>query len=291
MSRKSKKVFVFSDTHFFSRTSKFFPEDKAEFRNRLMEQIAKADVIIMNGDIFDLTFPENIDMFATREEAIKHASEEAIKWLKKLCKSCPGKEIYFNLGNHENIKKFWDDVQELEQKFDGDDDKCRFTAKKHFLKLGSNLFFHGDLELAEIPLEKREVPKVKTIGTATVLERANFHLEKFVQSVMNKKNTVTKVCRRVLDQLAGNESLDEKHPHVFSWCKKIFFGHTHIPVSKHVDPAYPNTECYNTGSGTNHGEDCFLTGTLEVKENGEYGNMVNIQRLSMFGEKVTSRAA
>lgn len=123
------------------------------------------------------------------------------------------------------------------------------------------------------------------------VESLNFHLEYLGQRAMDIWNRASVICKRVLGQLEGNHKLNEKHPNILSRITKIFFGHTHIPITNHIENSHPHIGIYNTGSVTRHGRDNFLKGDIAVNDDGSYGDISNIERVNFRAPQAAAAAA
>lgn len=96
----------------------------------LRSQLTSANILVLNGDIFDFrwsTFP-TVEITATR----------AVEWLETLHTAYPACEIHYVLGNHDCPAFFRERLDDLARKLD------RFHWHEFGVRIGTALFVHGD---------------------------------------------------------------------------------------------------------------------------------------------------
>jgi len=144
-----EKVLVLSDLHKGCSISKY----KGDFQRAIEEEIAKANHIVLNGDVFELFDILNVidsskAQFGLKNKAnetMQKASDDAIKYLEMLLEKYPEKKFHFVLGNHENLRYFTKRLDELEAKHIKKKDNFNWSPEA--IRLGEALFTHGDLQM------------------------------------------------------------------------------------------------------------------------------------------------
>jgi UDP-2,3-diacylglucosamine pyrophosphatase LpxH len=116
---------VISDLHLFARRSR----GVARF-DAVREDLSQADVMVLNGDIFDFRWSTHGDQSKTLPAAIN--------WLHELVNALPNCQIHFVVGNHDCTVAFQEALTELAGA------RPRFQWHEYLLRLGPSLFVHGD---------------------------------------------------------------------------------------------------------------------------------------------------
>jgi UDP-2,3-diacylglucosamine hydrolase len=114
-----------SDLHLFAHRSAGM-----EYFNTLRPQLASADLLVLNGDIFDFrwsTLP-SLDVTADR----------AVEWLRSVRAAYPACEIHYVRGNHDCPAFFTDRLDQLANSME------RFRWHEYGVRIGTALFVHGD---------------------------------------------------------------------------------------------------------------------------------------------------
>lgn len=216
--KKSKKGFVVSDLHLFTKKS------RSDIQTLIDNYAKKNDFCILNGDIFDFQW--------TALPTQNHAVNEAISWIIHLCDKYPNCHFYHILGNHDCYEPFVLCAEQLKNK--------NFSLHRTHLLLGKHLFMHGDLPLLNknpfirnlLPYEKHE-PKWRQFIYA-------FLLTMHVHHVLDHLYRPKKIVKRIYNAIAREDKqLLEKINH-------IHFGHTHVPFNNFV---YKGINFHNTGAG------------------------------------------
>jgi hypothetical protein len=116
---------VISDLHLLSARS-VGEQQLASIRNDL----AEADVIVLNGDTFDFRWSR----FRDEEETV----EAAIDWLRQFTAAYPQAKVHFICGNHDCVDAFTRRLDDLAT-------SCpSLNWHETHLQLGTRLFVHGD---------------------------------------------------------------------------------------------------------------------------------------------------
>ncbi len=306
MSKKSKKVFVFSDTHLLGRTSFMYeclgrnPDKfenwklKKKLLNKLLQQMKEADIVVMNGDIFELTYSIYLLQKDIKPKKAKHeAADEALNMLRSwLENELQGKQVYFTRGNHENNDSFWDGLKKLEEDFDGRKGCAKFIRKKHLKKLGNCLFIHGDKETGYNILDRWETTLAEHPSCYRELEMLNYEWEQVFQKQREKNYDPESTCQQIIKSIQQNKDIAEKHPFLLAEMDHIVFSHTHIPFKNHTvtvkvknrdgETIEKKITFHNTGAATNHGKGGFINFDIEEKENGKLGKANNFKYADPF---------
>src|SRR5688572_14707406 len=116
---------VISDLHLFSVRS------AGEQRLvSIREDLAAADVIVLNGDTFDFRWSH----FRDEEKSV----EAALDWLRRFAAAYPQATIHFICGNHDCLDVFTKGLGDLAA-------ACPSLGRHEtHLQLGAHLFVHGD---------------------------------------------------------------------------------------------------------------------------------------------------
>ena len=116
---------VFSDLHIFHPGVE---EDSVLLKVR--NSLQNAEICVMNGDIFDF---KRTDL-PSIENAIDHASEILVNWVKKF----PLCQFHYVLGNQDCLGPFVAKLCEVSKEFNN------LTIHEDYFVIGDKLFLHGD---------------------------------------------------------------------------------------------------------------------------------------------------
>ncbi|MFO1499557.1 MAG: hypothetical protein U1G07_14395, partial [Verrucomicrobiota bacterium] len=119
---------VLSDLHLFARRSHASLHLEA-----LGPELARAPVVVLNGDTFDFRWSTVGDHEASRLAAVG--------WLREFARTCRQADIHFVLGNHDCLAGFAGRLQVLSE------EEPRFHWHRHGVRLGAAMFLHGDCAL------------------------------------------------------------------------------------------------------------------------------------------------
>ena len=229
-----------SDIHLFSIANS--DEDDRHYVSGLRRIISKRDVIVLNGDIFELEYCKY-----GREENIN----KAVSLLKSFLDEFPDKTIIYVPGNHDCRKDFWEKVVELASGNNG------LIASQHGHDIGSFKFTHGDREIRKFhPLYKKDFPpQGKSFYERPLLENGKNdskkkitaaiynHLESLVFPIHNLLFLKPKI---VSSKIVGayRDALDK-----LDKINTIITSHTHLPFNDYkVQKFGKEFSVYNTGS-------------------------------------------
>ncbi|HEX2853761.1 MAG TPA: metallophosphoesterase [Opitutaceae bacterium] len=217
---------VISDLHLFAHRS-VGGDCFASVRDRL----AGADVLVLNGDIFDFRWSTLPDVETT--------VAAALAWLRALSAEFPHAEVHYVLGNHDCPAFFHAGLDHLAGTFSG------FHWHRHGVRIGSALFVHGDcthrkMDRAGLQHYRKcwdnrrqhgawrahAYRAVDRLGVTWLTHKAWFP----------RRHTVRRL----------SHYLDRSYPTWRETARDCYFGHTHLPFS---DYRCENVTFHNTGSG------------------------------------------
>lgn len=221
-----KRGLVISDLHLFSPRSV-----GTSLLTEIEEDLAGADVLVLNGDIFDFRW----SCLPTEAATIS----AAMQWMENLLQEHPGKPVHYLLGNHDCLSEFRAQLEDLTK------DQPNLTCHEFQLRLDRNLFLHGDCANRKMDEEtlrrfrdtwSRDRPRgqlgkklydgVDAIGISRQVHKWYFPERRTVQRVAHHLNHTLPEWRNCIDH--------------------CYFGHTHQPFSNH---AFEGVQFHNTGSG------------------------------------------
>jgi UDP-2,3-diacylglucosamine hydrolase len=196
--------FVISDLHLFTDRS-----SAAEISASMQDQLADAEFLVLNGDIFDFEW--------THFNSIEQTVEKAVAWLYYLAEQHPRCCIYYILGNHDELESFVQKVREIMLRLPN---LHLFTSH---LVLGNNLFFHGDLPLSRKNPWKRtpvkQLSRKQTFWHLCYDCAVKCRLHKVVYALFSPSYCAKRIA-----------NIFREYPRDFlSTIDHIYFGHTHLP--------------------------------------------------------------
>lgn len=229
---------VISDLHLFSRRS------RAEgLLAEMEEQIASAEELVLNGDVFDFRWSVLPDMRTT--------TDAALEWLNTLIEKRSGKPIHYLLGNHDCVTCFTEKLSDFAE--------ARPSLQCHpsFLRIGNNLFLHGDCANHRMDSEghrrfRDAWSKDKQRGAIGRL----FYDAADAVGASGKVHDLWFPLHDTVRRVA--HYLDHILP---DWREEIghcYFGHTHLPFTGH---RHDGVMFHNTGSAIREMEFMPLTFT------------------------------
>jgi len=241
----TKKYFVTSDLHLWgdqtsNYDSLYDDPEQSELRRDVNAAMQQADVIVLNGDIFELQY--------TRD--VKKTAADSIEWLKKIMQTYPEKEIHFVLGNHEALDDFIAQAKALQSN--------RFFFHDHAYQPNEKtVFFHGDEVMSGAYVE-RPIYNVKTAKASLVGRTLNFRGERPAMPIVEWRRGAEKLVPLLSSAITNLPEVE--HPEKI---ENIFIGHTHVPF---IDHPCQGRWVTNTGALTNHAR--FAAVTFDMDMNG-----------------------
>lgn len=247
--RRTKTGITVSDLHLFSDytvTEQMMP--------RIHAAAERADIFVLNGDIFEFNFPSK----GLTQDAVL---ERAMNWLRELALAHPRTQIHFVLGNHDGVhcperpeRDFPTRLKQLEQELKDSDAGNFHFHPETFMPAANALFTHGDLPLRGQNLEKRpyvdideakvpEISAVEALGSifkgtwgssvGNYVEQvvyANAVLHKASQIGAALHNRRTRIHPILAKHLTYHHKVKDLHD-IFH----IFTGHTHVPITNEME--------------------------------------------------------
>ena len=119
------RISFVSDLHLYAKRS-----EAARYAESIRLAARRSSVLVLGGDIFDFSWSTLGSVEAT--------VEAAYHWLRRLGEEHPHCQIHYLLGNHDYCRPF---IEMLEQR---GSDIPNFSWHHFYLRLGQNLFLHGD---------------------------------------------------------------------------------------------------------------------------------------------------
>ena len=216
---------VISDLHLFARRSR----GSVRF-NSIREKLSCADMLVLNGDIFDFRW----STLGGQKETLP----AAMNWLRNLANEFPGGQIHFIVGNHDCAGAFLENLAQLSAALP------RFQWHEYLLRLGPALFFHGDC--AHRQMDHRGLSRFRenwqrdwrwSPAMATAYECVDR------LGITRRVHEWHFPRRKTVERIAFY--LDSANPGWRAQTRDCYFGHTHLPFSNYT---YDGIHFHNTGS-------------------------------------------
>ncbi len=247
--RHAKLGITASDLHLFSDytvTQQMMP--------RIHAAAERADIFVLNGDIFEFNFPSK---GLSQDDVL----ERAISWLREFARAHPHTQIHFVLGNHDGVhcpenpqRDFPTRLRMLETELQNTGAGNFHFHAESFMPAANALFTHGDLPLRGQNLEKRpyvdiddaKVPEISAAEAVGQIVKGNWgkaaghyveqvvyahtSLHKASQIGAALHNRHTRIHPILAKQLTRHQKVKDLHD-IFH----IFTGHTHIPLANEME--------------------------------------------------------
>jgi UDP-2,3-diacylglucosamine pyrophosphatase LpxH len=214
-----------SDLHLFAHRSAGI-----ECFDALRPQLASADLLVLNGDIFDFRWSTLTSLDVT--------ADHAVEWLRALRSEYPACEIHYVRGNHDCPTFFTERLDELANSME------RFRWHEYGVRIGTALFVHGDcthrkMSPAGLRRFREEWDNDRQLGgwrTKAYVAVDRLGMTRFAhQHWFPRQATVERAMHY----------LDHASPQWRVHTRSCYFGHTHQPFSNHQ---HGNIQFHNTGS-------------------------------------------
>jgi len=225
MSDTHRNGLVISDLHLVTNRTR-----GEAWLEDIYRRMADAQVVVLNGDTFDFEW--------TTEPTIEAGVDRAMEWLQGLVDRFPDKSFHFIFGNHDYHVAFNDRLYAWAQTVP------RFHVHEIALRLGPNLFLHGDCANYMMTPKHLDAVRARTKRMrrhSAFLASILYFLDwigwvKLLHVVMFPRQAT---CARLLHFL---QRLDEG---MLNGVTDIYFGHTHIPFAsfEHAGYRFHNTGC------------------------------------------------
>lgn len=217
---------VISDLHLFTHRS-----DGAHHVDKIRQALAESDFFVLNGDIFDFRW----STFATLDQTL----DAAEAWLAEASDCNPRCQVHFVMGNHDCPARFAIRLEELAQR------TPNFSWHPSHVRIGSNLFLHGDLPISLQPcdpfhrlpghIERRKGRLMNLAYSAVISTRLHLITDRF--------HSPTRCAQRIHRSLMSNRT------GLAEGLTDVYFGHVHYIMR---DFQYGGLSFHNTGSAVRH---------------------------------------
>jgi len=223
--QRTRPGIVISDLHLFARRSR----GAARF-DSLRGKLSSAEVLVLNGDIFDFRW----STLGQHQETLP----AAVKWLRNVAGDFPECQIHFIVGNHDCTSAFLEELRGLA------DDLPRFQWHEYLLRLGPALFFHGDCAHRSMDHHALRRFRRKWQGDwrcGPALSAAYVCADRL--GITRRVHEWHFPRRKTVARIAYY--LDHASPGWREQTRDCYFGHTHLPFT---DYEYDGIQFHNTGS-------------------------------------------
>lgn len=197
--------YTVSDLHLFSKRSQ-----ADRFIPAINQKAAKADLLVLNGDIFDFQW--------SKERRSEDTLSAAVQWIENLVTSHESCQFVFTIGNHDALPAYLHQLKGLSAKH------RNLHWREHLFKIGPKLFLHGDALHGGATLEGLQAYR----DSCSQKSYSNFSKNCYagltnlgVSSLANKLISKRRACSRLLTFL--ETAIPEETTNI----NDIYFGHTH----------------------------------------------------------------
>jgi predicted MPP superfamily phosphohydrolase len=223
-----------SDLHLFAHRSA-----GREYFGSLRSQLISADLLVLNGDIFDFRW----STLATPEIT----AHRAVEWLQAVRDVYPCCAIHYVLGNHDCPAFFRERLNALAKTLE------RFQWHEYGVRIGTALFVHGDCT------HRRMNPAgLRKFRKEWDNDRHHGRGWRTRAYVAGDRLGVTRVAHQLgfprgMTVARAMHYLDQASPAWRVNTRNVYFGHTHQPFSNHPhgDILFHNTGSAIRGMGFN----------------------------------------
>jgi len=204
------EIAVVSDLHIFCGRSRW-----REHLDAVHDAAASADMVVLNGDIFDFKWSRHATETAAVAEAIRLLDE----WTARHGRC----RFHVNLGNHDHFAPYLEALNALAKT------RPNLTWDAYFLRVGKVLFLHGDAAAGAISPD------------ALAAYRARWLHKKRPHALMGRAYDAAFLCRahlalsrlffprgRTLRRLYAYLAAAGHGPG--TGLEQVYFGHTHVPL-------------------------------------------------------------
>jgi UDP-2,3-diacylglucosamine pyrophosphatase LpxH len=241
---------VVSDLHLFAQRSRAMDCIKA-----IRPRLVTADILVLNGDIFDFRWSALPNVHAT--------ATAAIAWLRHLLESFPQCRIHYVIGNHDCLRLFRERLAALES------DHARLQCHEHGVRLGNALFLHGDCTHRKMdPARLRRYRHCWDNDRQHGRLRTKAYLAVDCLGITRLTHAGWFPRSRTVKRIA--HYLDHACPDWRQDLRDCYFGHTHLPFSDHE---HEGVNFHNTGSairGMGFNPKNFIPSTLKAEPLGRH---------------------
>jgi UDP-2,3-diacylglucosamine pyrophosphatase LpxH len=226
MHRPSLQGIALSDLHLFAHRSA-----GRECFDSLKPRLAAADVVVLNGDIFDFRWSTLPDASAT--------TLGAREWLQQLCAAFPQCNFHYVIGNHDCPAFFRAELAKLAASVP------RFHWHENGVRIGRAVFVHGDCTH-----RRMDPPALRRFRADWDNDRRHGLLRAKAYVAVDRAG-ITRLAHqcwfpRNVTVARVAHYLDHALPHWREHATDCYFGHTHLPFTDH---RHEGIRYHNTGSG------------------------------------------
>jgi len=203
-------VYTVSDLHIGSYRSQW-NRHKAD----LHAAADTANILVLNGDIFELPPLNHPDLPAR--------CQDAINWLEAFCVQHPHCTFHLNLGNHDAVQPFKDQLEALAGRLPN------LEWDEFFVRIGHAVFLHGDAAMTDMDLpalarerklyERAAMSRLMTDAIYTVLHAMRIH--HWLHHLVFPRQRTLRTLLRHLDAIGQGPA---------HGVRTVYFGHTHLHV-------------------------------------------------------------
>ena len=222
-----------SDLHLFARRSA-----GEEYLDSLRSQLTSADILVLNGDIFDFRWSTLASAQVT--------AARAVEWLAALHAAYPACEIHYVLGNHDCPAFFSERLDGLASQLP------RFQWHEFGVRIGTALFVHGDcthstMDPAALRRFREDWDNERQYGqwlAKAYLAVDRLGITRAAHQCYFPRRTTVRRAMHYLDYACPEWRVNTRD---------CYLGHTHHPFSnyQHGDIRFHNTGSAIRGMGFN----------------------------------------
>jgi UDP-2,3-diacylglucosamine hydrolase len=218
-------VCTFSDLHLYCRRS-----HAQLYMNDVCDAAREADIFVLNGDIIDIRWTT----LPSEQETVA----DALDWLDDVTSCNPMCQFHYVIGNHDNVQIFLDALEPFAEAHPN------LTYHPQMLRLGDAVFLHGDIAHREMSVDDFAKYRDYWLNDSKRGEVVNFfydvaslcRIPPYLHRVTFPTEVVVKRIATYLNSIGlGAES----------GVRRVFFGHTHVPVEGYE---YAGLLFYNGGA-------------------------------------------
>ncbi len=220
--------YVVSDLHLFSKRT-----TAGRHAETLLEAAGRADVFVLNGDIFDFRW--------TTLPSVKDTIDEAIRWLERITKRFPDCHFHFILGNHDAHHAFEEKLAHLAK------GTSNLNWHPYYLRLGGKVFLHGDVCISSGRPHPTSLERYRARWRKEGRKRGKFNNMLYDAAVQARLHKAIhhlafprkRTARSLLTYLehVGGDAVDG--------VDSVYFGHTHVAMSGYE---YGGIRFHNSGA-------------------------------------------
>ncbi|MCB1591879.1 MAG: hypothetical protein KDI90_05450 [Alphaproteobacteria bacterium] len=215
---------VISDLHLFARRT-----DTERITKTLLALPEDIGTLVLNGDILDFRW----SLYHSETDTIA----AGVGWIEELMIERPGLSLCYIMGNHDCSVAWGEALEGLRSE--------RFSWSPTHIRLGSNLFLHGDLiGRGKNPFYRALKDTHKRFATIAALDHAYDML-----THMRVHTGASLLHGPKLSAPRIEKALRRHEPDIFEGLEDIYFGHTHTAYSDHT---YKGVRFHNTGAAIRH---------------------------------------